>query len=53
MAAIPMGRPVSPSMAVRAMELNGEVQIILIIPPNRKPIRIGDCSVAAVIVFPI
>ena len=41
-AAIPIGRPVSPSIAVRAIELNGEVQIILISPPKRNPIRIGD-----------
>ena len=52
-AAIPMGSPVSPSMAVSAMELSGDVQIILIIPPKRNPIRTGDWSVAAVIVFPI
>ena len=50
---MPMGRPVRPSMAVSAMELRGEVQIILMIPPSRNPIRRGDCSVAAVIMVPI
>ena len=34
-AAIPMGSPVSPSMAVRAMELRGDVQIILITPQQK------------------
>ena len=53
MAAMPMGSPVSPSMAVRAMELRGDVQIILMTPPSRSPIRIGDCSVAAVIMPPM
>lgn len=37
----------------RAIELSGEVQIIFIIPPRRKPITIGDCSVAAVMVPPM
>ena len=52
-AAIPMGSPVSPSMAVRAMELRGDVQIILITPPSRSPMRMGDCSVAAEIMPPM
>ena len=52
-AAIPIGSPESPSIAVRAIELSGEVQIIFIIPPRRKPITIGDCSVAAVMVPPM
>ena len=41
-AAIPIGSPVSPNMAVSAIELNGDVQIIFIIPPSKNPITIGD-----------
>ena len=40
-------------MAVRAMELRGEVQIILMMPPSRKPMITGDWSAAAVMVPPI
>ena len=53
MAAIPIGRPVSPNIAVSAIELSGDVQIIFIIPPNKNPITIGDWSVAAEIVAPM
>ena len=52
-AAIPIGRPVRPSIAVSAMELSGEVHIIFMIPPSKKPITIGDWSVAALMVPPI
>ena len=52
-AAIPMGRPVIASIAVSAMELSGEVQIILMIPPSRNPIRIGDVVVASETAFPM
>ena len=41
-AAIPIASPLSPSIAVRAIELSGEVQIIFIIPPSKNPITIGD-----------
>lgn len=40
-------------MAVSAIELSGEVQIIFMIPPSRKPITSGDCSAAAVMVPPM
>ena len=53
MAAIPIGRPERPSMAVSAIELKGEVQIIFMMPPRRKPMTMGDCSVAAVMVPPM
>ena len=52
-AAIPMASPSSPSIAVNAIELSGEVQIILMMPPSRKPITMGDCSVAAEMVSPM
>ena len=41
-AAIPIARPFNPSIAVSAIELSGEVQIIFIIPPSKNPITIGD-----------
>src|SRR3712207_1579337 len=53
MAAIPIARPFNPSIAVKAIELNGEVQIIFIIPPSKKPITKGDCSAATEIIPPI
>ena len=52
-AAIPIASPSSPSMAVRAIELSGEVQIIFIIPPSRNPMISGDCSAAAEIIRPM
>ena len=52
-AAIPIASPCKPNIAVNAIELKGEVQIILIIPPNKNPITKGDCSAAAAIVPPI
>ena len=52
-AAMPMGSPVRPSIAVSAMELRGDVQIIFRMPPSKKPITMGDCSVAAVMTAPI
>ena len=52
-AAIPIGRPVIPSIAVRAIELSGEVQIILMIPPSRNPMRTGDVVIASETVFPM
>ena len=48
-----MASPSRPSIAVSAIELSGEVQIILMMPPSRNPMTMGDCSVAAAIVPPI
>ena len=53
MAAMPIASPSRPSMAVSAMELSGEVQIIFMMPPSRKPMTTGDCSVAADMVPPM
>ena len=52
MAAIPIASPCKPSIAVNAIELKGEVHIILMIPPSKNPITKGDCSAAAEIVPP-
>ena len=51
--AMPIGRPVRPSMAVSAIEESGDVHTIFMMPPRTNPIRIGAWSVAAITESPI
>ena len=52
-AAIPIASPFNPNIAVIAIELSGDVQIIFMIPPSKNPMTSGDWSAAAAIVPPI
>lgn len=54
-ARLPMaiGKPVNPSIAVSAMELNGDVEITVMSPPSIIPIIIGLSVVATEIMEPI